>query len=286
MPRATNDLCHAEGVTIAPIKMGAGSTGAMLIHGYLATPEEMRGLAEHLAARGLRVHVPLVAGHGTTMRDFRRTRWEEWASSVESALNELQHECDSVFVVGISLGGLQALHLAAHHPGIRGIVALAPSVELMFNPRKPWRKASDMKLWLLMRMPWLAKFYLGEPSDRAPHFMHADIHDKAARLSHIYYRFNPTSGVVELLRYARHVKTELKHIRQPLLLIHSPQDGTVPVRSSEFVLANVNSVEKVLDLTTAANSWHVLTEDVDREAVYNAVSGFIARIQGGDWIWK
>jgi carboxylesterase len=286
MPRLSQGLCHAEGVTIAPIMMGEGSTGVLLIHGYLATPEEMRGLAEHLAAKGIRVYAPLVAGHGTTMREFRRTRWEDWASSVESALIELQHECDSVFVVGISLGGLQALHLAAHHPGIRGIVALAPSVELMFNPRRPWRKASDMKLWLLSRMPWLAVLYKGEPSDCAPHFMHADIRDEAARLRHIYYRFNPTSGVLELLEYARQVKTELPQIRQPLLLIHSPQDGTVPVRSSKLVLASVHSVEKKLDLTIAANSWHVLTEDVDREAVYNAVSGFIARLQGGDWIWK
>ena len=80
--------------------------------------------------------------------------------------------------------------------------------------------------------------------------------------------------------------SDLPQIRQPLLLIHSPLDGTVPVRSSEYVMQHVNSVDKALDLTTAANSWHVLTEDADREAVYNAVSGFIARIQGGDWIWK
>lgn len=281
-----NGLRHAEGREIAPIKMGEGSTGALLIHGYLATPEEMRGLAQHLTAKGLRVHAPLVAGHGTTMREFRRTRWEDWAASVEGALAELQRECSQVFVVGISLGGLQALHLAVHHPGLGGIIALAPSLELIFDPRRPWRKASDMKLWLLSRMPWMAKLYAGEPSDRVPHFMHADIRDETARLNHIYYCFNPTSGVIELLRYARHVKRELPQIRQPLLLIHSPLDGTVPLRSSEYVLAHVNSVQKALDLTTAANSWHVLTEDVDREAVYNAVSEFIARIQGGDWIWK
>ena len=29
--------------------MAGGSTGVLLIHGYLATPEEMRGLAQHLS---------------------------------------------------------------------------------------------------------------------------------------------------------------------------------------------------------------------------------------------
>jgi carboxylesterase len=242
----------------------------------------MRGLAEHLAALGLRVHAPLVAEHGTTIAEFKRTRWEDWYASVESALAELQRECSQVFVVGISLGGLQALHLAAHHPELSGVVALAPSVELMFDPLSPWRKASDMKIWLLSRMPWLAKLYTGEPSDCAPHFMHADLRDEPARRQHIYYRFNPTSGVVELLKYAKYVKRELPQIHQPLLLIHSPLDGTVPVRSSELVIAHVSSSNKTLDLSTAANSWHVLTEDVDRESVYNVVGKFIARISGGN----
>jgi carboxylesterase len=282
MQQPTSDLCHAEGRTISPIRLGGGSAGVLLIHGYLATPEEMRGLAEHLAAQGLRVYAPLVAGHGTTAAEFKRTRWEDWYASVEGALAELQRECSQVFAVGISLGGLQALHLAAHYPELSGVVALAPSVELMFDPQRPWRKESDSKLWLLSRMPWLAKLYTGEPSDCAPHFMHADLRDEPARRHHIYYRFNPTSGVVELLEYAKHVKRELPQIHQPLLLIHSPLDGTVPVRSSELVMAHVSSGDKTLDLSTAANSWHVLTEDVDRESVYNVVGKFIARISGGN----
>ncbi len=282
MQQPTSDLCHAEGRTIAPVRLGEGSTGVLLIHGYLATPEEMRGLGEHLAAKGLRVNAPLAAGHGTTIAEFKRTRWEDWYASVESALAELQHECSQVFVVGISLGGLQALHVAANHPELSGVVALAPSVELMFDPQSPWRKASDMKIWLLSRMPWLAKLYTGEPSDCAPHFMHADLRDEPARRHHIYYCFNPASGVVELLEYAKHVKRELPQIHQPLLLIHSPLDGTVPVRSSEIVMAHVSSNDKTLDLSTAANSWHVLTEDVDKESVYNIVGKFIARNSGGN----
>jgi len=63
------DLRNPEGREIGAIRLGTGETGVLLVHGYLATPEEMRGLAEFLAHRGLRVYVPLVAGHGTTLRE-------------------------------------------------------------------------------------------------------------------------------------------------------------------------------------------------------------------------
>jgi esterase/lipase len=48
------------------------------------------------------------------------------------------------------------------------------------------------------------------------------------------------------------------------------------------VMARVSSSDKTLDLSAAANSWHVLTEDVDRESVYNVAGKFIARISGGN----
>jgi len=269
-------LKNAGGREIGAILMGAGDTGALLFHGYLATPEEMRGLAEFLAHRGLRVYVPLVAGHGTTLAEFAKTTWRDWHASVESALGELQSECAKVFAVGMSLGGLQALHLAAHHPELAGVVALAPPAVLFFDERRPWRRASDLKLWLLSRMPWLAKVYRGEPSDAAPQFLHADIRDEDARKKHIYYRFNPASGVLELLKYAAHVRAELAQVTQPLLLMHSPLDHTVPPKSSELVFERVSSEDKALDTVTAASSWHVLVEDVDAQKVFDAVRGFIA----------
>lgn len=270
------DLKNAGGRAIGPIRLGAGETGVLLLHGYLATPEEMRGLAEFLAHRGLRVYAPLVAGHGTALREFGRTTWRDWHASVESALAELQAECAQVFVVGMSLGALQALHLAAHHPELAGVAALAPPAVMFFDERRPWRKGSDMKLWLLARMPWLAKLYRGESSDGVPMFLHADMRGEEARRKRIYYRFNPAGGVLELLKYAAHVRAELAQIAQPLLLVHSPLDHTVPPRSSELVFERVSSEDKTLDLETAANSWHVLVEDVDAPEVFAKVHGFIA----------
>lgn len=272
---AGSSLRNTEGLTISPIQMSSGDTGALLIHGYLATPEEMRGLAEHLAQHGITVYAPLVAGHGSSIANLLRTTWQDWYQSVEGALAELHEECAKVFVVGLSLGGLQALHLAAHHPELAGVIAMAPPVVLFFDERRPWRRKSDLKLWLISRLPWLARIYPGEPSDFTPQFLHADIRDEAARKRHIYYGFNPTKGVLEILNYQEHVKRELALIRQPLLLIHSPLDHTVPPKSSSFVFEKVSSTDNTLDFEVAASSWHVLTEDVDVPKVYERIGEFI-----------
>jgi len=90
VPRA--ELKNAKGRIICSLSLGEGDTGALLIHGYLATPEEMRGLAEHLANDGLMVHAPLVAGHGTSLADLLQTTWQDWYASVEAALAGLQEQ--------------------------------------------------------------------------------------------------------------------------------------------------------------------------------------------------
>ncbi len=36
---------------------------------------------------------------------------------------------------------------------------------VFFDSRRFWHKSSDLKLWLVSRMPWLARLYRGEPSD-------------------------------------------------------------------------------------------------------------------------
>ena len=43
-----------------------------------ARPASMRPWAEHLAAAGYTVRLPLLPGHGTTWQDTNRTRWTDW----------------------------------------------------------------------------------------------------------------------------------------------------------------------------------------------------------------
>src|SRR4051794_33989027 len=60
----------AEGFTLAR----ENAPAVLLIHGAGDTPQTLRYLAEYLHRRGFHVEVPLLPGHGRSVRDFMRVR--------------------------------------------------------------------------------------------------------------------------------------------------------------------------------------------------------------------
>src|SRR5207248_6795512 len=69
---------------------------------------------------------PQLAGHCSTLKDLKRTRWQDWYASVEEGLDYLSGECETIYVSGLSMGALLALKLAANYPDqIQGIATLS-----------------------------------------------------------------------------------------------------------------------------------------------------------------
>ena len=94
-----------------------------MLHGFTGTPFEMRYLGERLHRDGFTVVGPTLPGHGTAAGELDRTGWPDWYAGVEAAADELARRCDRIAVVGQSLGGLLALHLAARRPELLTAVA-------------------------------------------------------------------------------------------------------------------------------------------------------------------
>lgn len=111
---------------LEPFRLGSGDQGVLLIHGFCGTPPEMRGLGEHLAASGFRVHGVLLKGHGTTPEDLATTTRRDWVASADAQLAELRRECSEVFVSGQSMGGAISLVLAARHPDLSPLPRFQP----------------------------------------------------------------------------------------------------------------------------------------------------------------
>ena len=92
------------------------AAGVLLIHGFLAGPEEMRSLGERLHAEGHHVLGVRLKGHGTSPWDLRSRDWHDWAASVERGYEIIKAYCQAVHIVGFSTGGLLALLQASNHP--------------------------------------------------------------------------------------------------------------------------------------------------------------------------
>ena len=234
-----------------------GRTGVLLIHGFTGSPPEMRLVGDQLHSQGLSVLAPLLPGHGTRVEDMNRVHWEGWTDHAEAALSWLQQRTDRVFVAGLSMGSLLALHLAARSPDISGLLLYSPALRV--NNR-------------LLPLSGLAKRVLAtRPKKKTRNLVNPD----AER--HIWsYDQDPVGGAEQLRRGQRLVRKELSKVFCPTILFHSTLDTVVPARSAQEVLEGLGTDDK--QLVTLTGSGHCLTVDAEWEQVAEQSLAFIHRV--------
>ncbi|MCA9863975.1 MAG: alpha/beta fold hydrolase [Thermomicrobiales bacterium] len=107
---------------------GSTATAALLLHGYMGTPRELRPLGEALAAAGVTTRGELLPGFGKEGRpQLGRVRAEDWLDAARAAWLEVTRGAAHRTLIGFSMGGALALTLAAD-PAVRpdALVLLAP----------------------------------------------------------------------------------------------------------------------------------------------------------------
>jgi carboxylesterase len=235
------------------------------VHGFTATPEEMRPLGEALAARGFPVLAVRLAGHATDVADLARTRWRDWFASVEEGHARLRQAHRRVAALGMSMGALLALHLAAARPAeVAALVCCGTPLRLR-DPRLRW-------LPVAARIPWAARRWALIPKDDGP-----DIADPVARAASRSYRAMPLPALVELLRLQAVVRRETRRVTQPALLLHGRLDRSVPLDNLERLRRALGS--RRVETRVLERSGHVVTVDHDRDEVARLAAGFLARVE-------
>lgn len=229
--------------------------GVLLCHGFPGTPGSLRAWADHLAAAGYQVRLPLLPGHGTRWQDANRTGFDDWLAAVTAELQDLTTRCRAVVVVGLSMGGTLTLRLAELYPtAMAGIVLVNPSVMTL-------RK--DAALLPLLR--WVLPAYPGIVGSIAK-----------PGVTEPGYRVIPVRAMYSLSRAWPVVRADLPRVVAPTLLLHSRVDPIVEPENAEVVRDGVGSA----DVTTVVleNSLHVATMDFDAELIFATADEFIARV--------
>lgn len=237
----------------AGFKLEGGPVGVLMLHGYTGSPAEMRLIADFLNGRGLRISAPLLPGHGTVPADLNRVAWTDWTRSAEQALSELAEQCKTVFVIGLSMGALLTLYLAAKNPRLPGAVVYSPAL-IVANR--------------LIRLAPLGKYLIPMFPKRKSHFT-----DPQARGRIWSYDRYPTFGAHETGKLIREVKRLLPRIVSPLLIVHSRLDRDIRPESARLVYERVGSKDK--ELLMLNNSTHALTVDSEWERVAEKTYQFI-----------
>ena len=243
---------------------GAG-VSALLIHGLSGTPFEMRYLGERLAVAGVRVCGVRLAGHAGTAEELGVATRAQWYENAVEGFERLHRFGDPVAVVGLSMGALLAVRLAADQgEAVAGVAMLSPA---FFLP-----------LW--MRGPLKALTALGPLADRI--YLRgkgSDIHDSAARSVHPSARLMPLGAVLELLNLSAEVRPRLGRVAQPALVIHGRRDHTCPMRRNvDFVMSRLGSKQK--RAVILEESFHVITVDSEKDRVASEVTNFVGALRG------
>ncbi|MBK8448085.1 MAG: alpha/beta fold hydrolase [Micropruina sp.] len=239
-----------------PISMDGGEVGVLLCHGYPSTPQSMRGWAEHLAAAGHTVRVPLLPGMGTHWKDLNATEWQDWYGEIERAHTELAARCSTVFAGGLSMGGLLATKLAQEKPDLAGVVLVNP----IFAHNSP----------ALRVLPWL-RHLVPSLGGIAGDIRKPDVVELA-------YDCNPLQAMYSQTKLWRIVVEDLPQLRLPVLLLTSVEDHVVPPLSWRTFLNRVGSTD--VTHVVLENSYHVATLDNDAELIFDESVAFIRRVTG------
>jgi carboxylesterase len=249
----------------APVTRGAqtidlqeeGSPGVLLLHGFGDTPQTLALLARKLHKSGYSLYAPLLPGHGRNMNAFGKSRAADWIAAAKRALAQMRARHDSVYVVGLSMGGALAVLLAAELDDIPALVLIAPYLGM---PRV---------LRLAAAAHWVWGRLAGEVNARNPR----SIRDPIEREKNLAYGAITGRALFELLKVVRLARKSLPGVKAPTLIIQSREDPRCAPDIAELALRALGAHEKKLVWTEGAG--HIITVDYGRERVFSEVEKWL-----------
>ena len=238
-----------------PFAHDGGSVGVVLSHGFTGTPASMRPWADHLAAAGYTVRLPLLPGHGATWRETNRSRWPDWYGVVEQAYHDVAERCPIVFAAGLSMGGTLVTRLAERYPSsIAGLILVNP----VYGTQRVDAKFAPYISWLIRSRPSIGgdikKPGVDEPAnDRTP-----------------------IVAFASLQKLWKVTLADLDKVTAPIRMYRSVEDHVVDPLSARLlkVGATCTEVEEIM----LRNSYHVATLDYDAEQIFTGSVDFIQSV--------
>lgn len=228
-------------------------TAVLLVHGFTATPWEMRPPAEALAEAGIACLAIRLPGHGTSPEDLAGRRWEEWAGAVADGYQHLNKSFPSIYGMGMSTGCLLLLHMA-ERSRFKGLVLFSPYLRVQH--------------WLAPYAGWLRWI---RPYQERP----AEVESEGR-----YYNRRPLAGIHQINRLLKTVRTQLPRINCPVLAFNGEGDQTVEIESGRKLVDALGSSVKIYE-RYGPEVPHVLTREENpcRSTMFSQSVRFIQELE-------
>ena len=257
---AETATANAEPFLLRP--RAAKDLGVVLVHGFLASPAEMRDFGNQIAELGYPVLGARLKGHGTSPWDLRERSWRDWLASVRRAFTIMRGLASRVALVGFSTGGALSLLLSVEQlVGLAGVAAIA--VPLKFRNR-------NLRFVPLVHganrlVSWVSSFE-GIMPFRVNDSEHPEIN----------YRQMPIRGLYELTVLVEELRRALPRVPCPVCLVQGDADEIVDPSSAGMIVKLIG--EERASLTMVESRRHgILTENVGETRA--TVLSFLERLE-------
>lgn len=257
----------------------------LLIHGITGTPSEMGYLGRSLHKAGFTVLCNAFPRHCGSLKDLSRVTWQEIYASLVEDLEFLCKNYQKVFLCGLSMGAILAIHLAHNFPKkISGVTMLAPTIFFdgwgisrgrVFLPLV-WH--TPLKYHVHIRETWpygLKNELLRAPFERF--YKGAKASNGGSNQGTSFGSpFFPISCLHELHKINQIVKKELPKVKTPLQIIHAQEDDMVSVKNAHYLYESIGSEDK--KVVILEDSYHMITIDKQKKKVAQETIDFFSRL--------
>lgn len=255
-----------DGVWLAWRAHGHGEP-VLMIMGFMGSGRAWRRLLPHIAAGHTAIAMD---NRGTGDSDRPGGRWtmDDLAGDALAVLDATGLE--SAHVVGASMGGMIAQHLALTAPERVRSLSLCCTSPVGSNGAPPWRMVASIALRPLVgpgrTFPLIAPLLYAERTRRErPERMREDLRLRLEEATPL--------GTVrgQLAAIAGHdTRARLAELKMPVLVVHGEEDRLVPPARARELAERIPGARLVL----IPECGHVLTTDAEEEAA-GALLGFL-----------
>jgi len=175
-------------------------------------------------------------------------------------------------LIGLSLGGLQALDFALHAPeSLRGCVALAPALD-----------ASGTSWWLRRILPLLARWaprFEVDPGLDETGLTREEGLRREYREDPLWREWTTPAFSLAALGAIEEVHRRAREITCPLLIFHGTADRVVPIGGTREVFPKFGSMDKTL--IELPGAFHALPIEPEGPAMAEQIASWLRARSGG-----
>ena len=233
--------------------------GVLLIHGFSASPSEMKVLGENLYKSGYEILGIRLPGHGTSPADLRERSRDEWVSEARLGLALISRYCPKAYAVCNSMGALVGLIALSDQPvSLSGFVGIAPAFKIK-DKRLPFVSYLDGAQRLYR--------YFAELKTEWPYIL------SRPENPDINYCQVPYHGLYELYQVTKEAAEYIDKLIIPTLFIQSDGEFTIDPEATYEAFEKVPATKK--RLIKLDETRHVITLD-EKLPVFREILDFLS----------